>query len=133
MLTGRSDPFAGERNYRKATNLRGEKMVNSNESTEKAPVLSDWVGYWVFISYLSGPNLDIEEPAKVVKDQPQAVTASFLLENYGQLGIEVKRNLTDPTIFMSWGSVLHVQGPPPDVRKQIDEEVAKQAQGGNGK
>jgi len=41
------------------------------------------------------------------------------------VGIEVKRNPTDPTILASWGSVLHVQGPP-DVRKQIDQEAAKQ-------
>ncbi len=108
-------------------------MVNGEGSTAQDSVLSDWVGYWVFISYMSGPNLDIEEPAKPVRDQPQAVTASFFLENYGQLGIEVKRNLADPTIFMSWGAVLHIQGPPPDVRKQIDEEAAKQAEGGNGK
>jgi hypothetical protein len=106
-------------------------MVNGKESTTKVPVLSDWVGYWVFISYISGPNLDIEEPTKAVRNQPQAVTTSFLLEDYGQLGIEVKRNPTDPTIFMSWGSVLHVQGPPSDVRKQIDQEAAKQ-QGSNG-
>ncbi len=108
-------------------------MVNSKDSTAQVPVLSDWVGYWVFISYLSGPNLDVEDPAKPVRDQPQAVTASFLLENYGQLGIEVKRNPTEPTIFMSWGAVLHIQGPPPEVRKQIDQEAAKQAQSGNGK
>jgi len=64
-------------------------------------VLSDWVGYWVFISYISGPNLDIEEP-KAVRDQPQAVTT---LSSGGlrAVGIEVKRNPTDPTIFMSQG------------------------------
>ncbi len=104
-------------------------MENSKESATKTPVLSDWVGYWVFVSYISGPSLDIEEPTKPVRDQPQAVTTSFLLENYGQLGIEVKRNPTDPTIFMSWGAVLHVQGPPPDVRKQIDQEASKQQSG----
>ncbi len=108
-------------------------MVNSKESTtKKASVLSDWLGYWVFISYMSGPNLDIEEPTKPIRDQPQAVTTSFLLEDYGQLGIEVKRNPADPTIFMSWGAVLHIQGPPPEVRKQIDQEASKQ-RGGDGK
>lgn len=91
-------------------------------------VLSDWVGYWVFISYFSGPNIDTDEPAKPVKARPEVITASFYLERYGPVGIEVKRSLEDPTIFMSWSSVLYVQGPPPDVREQID----RQMQGGNG-
>lgn len=107
-------------------------MSNGGLQAAKEPVISDWVGYWVFVSYMAGPNLDADEPAKPVRDKPEAVTASFLLEDYGDLGIEVKRNPTDPTIFMSWGAVLYVQGPPPEVRKQIDLENAKQAKG-NGK
>ena len=91
----------------------------------RSPVIAEWVGYWVFDSYMAGPNLDADEPAKPVRDRPEAVTASFLLEAYGDLGIEVKRNPTDPTIFMSWGAVLYVQGPPPGVREQIDRENAK--------
>ncbi|MDP9410433.1 MAG: hypothetical protein M3P70_08015 [Actinomycetota bacterium] len=100
-------------------------MGTEKESAAKTPVLADWVGYWVFVSYLSGPNVDADEPAKPVRAQPEAVTASFLLEDYGELGLEVKRNLADPTIFMSWGAVLYVQGPPPEVREQIDRTVAK--------
>jgi hypothetical protein len=107
-------------------------MTDAGHPTQKPPVISEWVGYWVFVSYISGPNLDTEEPAKPVRDRPEAVTASFLLEDYGELGIEVKRNLADPTIFMSWGAVLYVQGPPPKVREQIDREAAKQARGGDG-
>ena len=97
--------------------------------TAKPPILSEWLNYWVFVSYMAGPNLDANEPTKPVRDKPEAVTASFLLEDYGDLGIEVKRNPTDPTIFMSWGAVLYVQGPPAEVRKQIDLENAKQAKG----
>ncbi len=100
-------------------------MGTEKESAAKTSVLADWVGYWVFVSYLSGPNVDADEPAKPVRAQPEAVTASFLLEDYGELGLEVKRNLADPTIFMSWGAVLYVQGPPPEVREQIDRTVAK--------
>ena len=107
-------------------------MGAENESAAKTPVLADWVGYWVFISYLSGPNVDADEPAKPVRAQPEAVTASFLLEDYGELGLEVKRNLADPTIFMSWGAVLYVQGPPPEVREQIDREAAKRSRGRDG-
>jgi hypothetical protein len=103
-------------------------MGQGKESAAKKPVLADWVGYWVFISYLSGPNVDADEPAKPVRAQPEAVTASFLLEDYGELGLEVKRNLADPTIFMSWGAVLYVQGPPPEVREQIDRTVGKERQ-----
>lgn len=108
-------------------------MDSASQSSAKSPVISEWVGYWVFVSYMAGPNLDADEPAKPVRDQPEAVTASFLLEDYGDLGIEVKRNPTDPTIFMSWGAVLYIQGPPPEVRKQIDLENAKRAQGNGGK
>ena len=100
-------------------------MGAGEQPAAKTPVLADWVGYWVFISYLSGPNVDADEPAKPVRAQPEAVTASFLLEDYGELGLEVKRNLADPTIFMSWGAVLYVQGPPPEVREQIDRTMAK--------
>ena len=103
-------------------------MGQEQASATKKPVLADWVGYWVFVSYLSGPNLDADEPAKPVRAQPEAVTASFLLEDYGELGLEVKRNLADPTIFMSWGAVLYVQGPPPEVREQIDRTVGKERQ-----
>jgi hypothetical protein len=46
---------------------------------------------------------------------------------------EVKRNPNDPTIFMSWGGVLYIQGPPAEVRKQIDLENAKQTRGNGGK
>lgn len=98
-----------------------------------SPVISEWVGYWVFVSYLAGPNLDADQPARPVRGQPEAVTASFLLEDYGDLGIEVKRNPSDPTIFMSWGAVLYVQGPPADVRAEIDRENAKQARGSEGR
>lgn len=105
-------------------------MAEGKGATKKTPVLSDWLGYWVFISYMAGPNLDNDEPTKPIRDQPEAVTASFLLEDYGELGVEVKRNPADPTIFMSWGAVLYIQGPPPEVRAQIDKETAKQAQVG---
>lgn len=98
-------------------------MEQNRESGTNAPVLSEWVGYWVFISYLSGPNIDTDEPTKPVTAQPEVITTSFYLENYGPLGIEVKRNAGDPTIFMSWSSVLYVQGPPPDVRRQIDSQM----------
>lgn len=94
-------------------------------SSAHTSVVSEWVGYWVFITYNSGPQLDASEPAKSVVGQPEATTASFLLENYDSLGIEVKRSEDTPTIFMSWSSVLYIQGPPPDVRKQIDQEMAK--------
>ena len=105
-------------------------MEENGRSAARKPVIADWVGYWVFVSYMSGPNLDADEPARPVKSQPEAVTASFLLEDYGELGIEVKRNPQDPTIFMSWGAVLYVQGPPPGVREQIDREAAKGTPGG---
>ncbi len=108
-------------------------MNNASQTSTKSPVISEWVGYWVFVSYMAGPNVDANEPSKPVRDQPEAVTASFLLEDYGDLGIEVKRNPTDPTIFMSWGAVLYIQGPPPDVRKQIDLENAKRGRGNGGK
>lgn len=100
-------------------------MEQNHASGTNTPVLSEWVGYWVFISYLSGPNIDTEEPTKPVKAQPEVITTSFYLENYGPLGIEVKRNAGDPTIFMSWSSVLYVQGPPPDVREQIDKQMSE--------
>ena len=48
-------------------------------------------------------RVDASEPSKLVRDKPEAVTVSFLLEHYGYLGIEVKRNPEDPTISMSWG------------------------------
>jgi hypothetical protein len=107
-------------------------MAEGNGAVAKTPVVSDWLGYWVFISYMAGPNLDTEEPTKSVRGQPEAVTASFLLEDYGELGVEVKRNPADPTIFMSWGAVLYIQGPPPEVRAQIDA-ATKQAREGKGK
>jgi hypothetical protein len=33
---------------------------------------------------------------------------------------------------MSWGAVLYVQGPPPEVREQIDREAAKRSREGDG-
>ena len=56
-------------------------MSNDTQTSTKSPAISEWVGYWVFISYLAGPNLDADEPAKPVRGQPEAVTASFLLED----------------------------------------------------
>lgn len=104
-------------------------MEHGSGTAQKTPVLSEWLGYWVFISYMSGPNLDTDDPTKAVKGQPEAVTASFLLSNYGPLGIEVSRNAGDPAIFMSWGAVLYIQGPPPEVRAQINAETSKQQRG----
>lgn len=107
-------------------------MVEERGSGTGKTVLSEWLGYWVFITYMSGPTLDQNEPAKSVKGQPEAMTASFLLENYGPLGIEVRRNTEIPTIFMSWGAVMYIQGPPPEVREQIDKEVSKRTGGESG-
>ena len=105
-------------------------MEEERGSVTGTPVLSEWLGYWVFITYMSGPNLDQNEPTKLVRGQPEAITASFFLESYGPLGLEVTRSTETPTIFMSWGAVMYIQGPPPEVRKQIDEEVSKRTQGG---
>ena len=92
-------------------------MTNAGHPTQKSPVISEWVGYWVFVSYISGPNVDTEEPAKPVRDRPEAVTASFLLGDYVEVGVEIKRKLADATIFMYWGAVQKEQGAPPEVRK----------------
>ena len=107
-------------------------MEEERGSATGTPVLSEWLGYWIFITYMSGPNLDQNEPTKLVRGQPEAITASFFLENYGPLGIEVRRTTETPTIFMSWGAVLYIQGPPPEVRKQIDKEVSKRTGGEAG-
>jgi hypothetical protein len=107
-------------------------MEEEQGSATGTPVLSEWLGYWVFITYMSGPNLDQSEPTKLVKGQPEAITASFFLENFGSLGIEVRRTAETPTIFMSWGAVLYIQGPPAEVREQIDREVTKRAGGEDG-
>ena len=50
-------------------------MEEERESATGTPVLSEWLGYWVFITYMSGPNLDQNEPTKLVKGQPEAITA----------------------------------------------------------
>ena len=100
------------------------------ERGSSSGVLEDWLGYWVFVTYMSGPSLDQNDPTKSVKGQPEAMTASFFLEDYGPLGIEVTRSADTPTIFMSWGAVMYIQGPPPEVREQIDREVAKRTKEG---
>ncbi len=100
--------------------------MEGEQGSASTPVLSEWLGYWVFITYMSGPNLDTEDPSKPVKGQPEAMTAAFLLEKYGALGIEVRRSQEYPTVFMSWSGVLSIQGPPPEAREEIDREVAKQ-------
>jgi hypothetical protein len=116
---------------REVTTLGVEKVEQDEKSEANSLVLSEWLGYWVFISYMSGPSIDPGEPTKPVKAQPEAVTTSFYLESYGPLGIEVKRNAGDPTLFMSWSSVLYIQGPPPEVRKQIDKETSRHKEGDN--
>lgn len=100
-------------------------MAQENGSSKS--VLSGWIGYWVFISHASGPNSDTEDPSKPVKGSPETRTEVFLLEGYGAHGLEVKPGPEQPTVFMSWGAVLTVQGPPPDAREEIDREVAKRA------
>jgi hypothetical protein len=116
----------------KAGNPIREVRGMEREGKTDKPVLEEWLGYWVFITYMSGPNLDQNEPTKLVRGQPEAITASFFLEDYGPLGIEVARSTETPTIFLSWGAVMYIQGPPPEVRKQIDEEVSKRTEGGAG-
>ncbi|MGH3146052.1 MAG: hypothetical protein ACRDTR_09655 [Rubrobacter sp.] len=101
-------------------------MEQESRAGQRRPVLSEWLGYWVFVSYISGPNIDADEPTKPVKAQPEIITTSFHLESYGPLGIEVKRNAGDPTLFMSWSSVMYIQGPPPEVRAQIDRAIPNQ-------
>jgi hypothetical protein len=106
-------------------------MAQENGSSNSSnSVLSDWIGYWVFISHMSGPNSDTEDPSKPVKSAPEARTEVFLLEGYDDHGLEVKPGLGQPTVFMSWGAVLTVQGPPPEAREEIDREVARRAEEG---
>lgn len=101
-------------------------MQQGGNAAEDSTVLSEWLGYGVFITYMSGPSLDTDEPTKSVKGEPEAMTASFLLEKYGPLGLEVKRSADTPTVFMSWSAVMYIQGPPPEVREQIDQEISGQ-------
>ena len=101
-------------------------MDRDGEAGAETSVLSDWQGYGVFITYMSGPSLDTDEPTKSVRGEPEAMTASFLLEKYGPLGLEVKRSADTPTVFMSWAAVMYIQGPPPEVREQIDQETSGQ-------
>src|SRR5829696_2402018 len=107
-------------------------MEEERGSATGTPVLSEWLGYWVFITYMSGPNLDQNEPTKLVKGQPEAITASFFLADYGPLGIEVRRTRATPTIFMSGGAVLYIQGPRPAVGEQSDKEASKRTGGDAG-
>jgi hypothetical protein len=100
-------------------------MAQDQGAGGNTPVLSEWVGYGVFISYLSGPSIDPEKPAEMVTAQTEASTASFQLDSYGPLGIEVRRSPNDPVVFMPWGGVLYVQGPPPEVREEIDKQMAE--------
>jgi hypothetical protein len=67
-------------------------MGEERGSATSTPVLSEWLGYWVFLTYMSGPTLDQNEPTKSVKGRPEAMTASFFLENYGPMGIDVRRS-----------------------------------------
>ena len=101
-------------------------MQQGGNAAADSTVLSEWLGYGVFITYMSGPSLDTDEPTKSVKGEPEAMTASFLLEKYGPLGLEVKRSADTPTVFMSWSAVMYIQGPPPEVREQIDQEISGQ-------
>ncbi len=101
-------------------------MQQGGNAAADSTVLADWLGYGVFITYMSGPSLDTDEPTKSVKGEPEAMTASFLLERYGPLGLEVKRSADTPTVFMSWAAVMYIQGPPPEVREQIDQETLGQ-------
>ena len=66
-------------------------------------------------------------------DAKQLYQAGKLNEAISAATEDVKRNPTDPTIFMSWGAVLYVQGPPPEVREEIDRENAKQARENGGR
>lgn len=100
-------------------------MQANGDASVNDSILSEWLGYWVFITYMSGPSVDTEEPSKVVKAQPEIATTAFLLERCGTFGLEVRRSAEYPTSFMSWSAVLSVQGPPPEAREEIDREVAK--------
>lgn len=76
---------------------------------------------------MTGPSLNIEDLTEVVRDNPEARTGIFFLEEVSQLGIMVVRGEGDPGAFIPWSSVLAViptSQENPQFEEQSDAEGA---------
>jgi hypothetical protein len=81
------------------------------------------VGSRVLVQYMAGPEPDPDDPDRVVRGQPQALTGAFWLHSISGVGIEISRSLSGEgteILLVPWGSVLVLDG---RARAELEEEA----------
>ena len=73
------------------------------------PVLNDWLGKRLLITYMTGPDVDLEDADRAATDQLQARTELLYLDQVGTFGIAVKKVTEGKPEFISWGALLAIQ------------------------
>jgi hypothetical protein len=92
-------------------------------SPEERTLADLMVGSRVIVQYMVGPELDPDDPDRVVKGQPEALTGAFWVHSISGVGIEISRSLSgegSEIALVPWGNVLLLDG---RARTELEEEA----------
>ncbi len=92
-------------------------------SPEERTLADLMVGSRVIVQYMAGPEPDPDDPDRVVRGQPEALTGAFWLHAISGVGIEISRSLSGEAsqiMLVPWGNVLMLNGV---TRGELEEEA----------
>ncbi len=86
------------------------------------PLVYEWVGEAVLLSYVEGPGYPADDIYKLKRGDLQATTGFYVLQEVSAIGIVVRRvrktgedeHDFGPSKFLPWSAVQAVQGIPKD-------------------
>jgi hypothetical protein len=73
-------------------------------------ILNAWLGDRLLITYMIGPDIDLDDVGKTLTDQPEARVELLYLDQIGTYGIAVKKEVDGSPEFIPWGAVLRIVG-----------------------
>jgi hypothetical protein len=72
------------------------------------PVLNAWLGDRLLITYMTGPDIDLDDVGRTATGQPEARVELLYLDQIGTYGIAVKKEADGSSEFIPWGALLGI-------------------------
>jgi hypothetical protein len=74
------------------------------------PILNAWLGDRLLITYMCGPDIDLDDVDRMATGQSEARVELLYLDQIGTYGIAVKKEAEGSLEFIPWGAVLRIVG-----------------------